>query len=59
MRREQVVIDVRGVPPGARVTAHVHDHTHDFAPTEAVLAGGKLTLKKSDAESAAFLVEFE
>ena len=59
MRRERLVIDVRGVPPGAKVTAHVHDHTHDFAPAEATFADGRLTLGKSDAESAAFLVEFE
>lgn len=59
MRRERLDIDVLGVPPGAKVTAHVHDHTHDFAPVEAAFADGKLTLRKSDAESAAFLVEFE
>lgn len=33
--------------------------THDFAPAEATFADGRLTLGKSDAESAAFLVEFE
>lgn len=59
MRRRHLVIDVRGVAPDAKVTAHVHDQTHDFAPTEATFADGRLTLEKSDAESAAFLVEFE
>jgi len=52
-------VDVKGIPAGAKVTAHVHDYTHDLAPADFTFADGVLTLKKSDDESAAFIVEFE
>ena len=59
MRLETLAVDVRGVPPDARVTARVHDETHDCAPADFTFADGRLTLRKSSRESAAFLVTFD
>jgi len=59
VRTNELVVAVQGVSTGAKVTARVHDYTHDLAPADFTFKDGKLTLKKSDDESAAFLVEFE
>jgi len=59
VRTNELVVAVQGVPAGAKVTARVHDYTHDLAPADFTFANGQLTLRKCDDESAAFLVEFE
>ena len=59
VRTDCIVVDVKGVPADAKVTATVHDYTHDLAPADFAFENGKLTLRKPDCESAAFLVEFE
>jgi len=59
VRTKELVVDVAGVPAGAKVSARVHDYTRDLAPADVTFADGKLTLRKPDEESAAFLVTFE
>ena len=59
VREKEFAVDVKGVPAGAQVTAVVHDDARDTAPADFTFADGKLTLRKSDGESAAFLVTFE
>lgn len=59
VRTNELVVAVQGVPADAKVTARVHDFTHDLAPADFSFDAGVLTLRKSDEESAAFLVEFE
>jgi len=59
VRTNELVVAVQGVPTGAKVTARVHDYTHDLAPADFTFKDGELTLRKTDDESAAFLVEFE
>jgi len=59
VRTNELVVAVQGVPADARVTARVHDYTRDLAPADFTFKDGKLTLRKADDESAAFLVEFE
>ena len=58
VRTNELTVAVRGVAADARVTARVHDYTHDLSPAEVEFKDGMLTLKKFDKESAAFLVEF-
>ena len=55
----EVAVDVKGIPAGAKVSARVHDYTRDLAPADFTFIGGRLTLKKADANSAAFFVTFE
>ena len=55
----EVAVDVKGIPDGAKITARVHDYTRDLAPADFTFIGGRLTLKKADANSAAFFVTFE
>jgi len=59
VRTNELVVAVQGVPAGAKATARVHDYTHNLGPADFTFADGKLTLRKADCESAAFLVEFE
>ena len=54
---KEVAIDVKGIPDGC-VKAWVHDYAHDYETVPARIANGRLTLTKSDANSAAFLVLF-
>ena len=58
-RASAVCVKVAGVGARARVRAVVHDGRHDVEPIAASFVGGQLMLKKSDQESAAFLVSFE
>ena len=54
----QIEVDVKGVEPGAKATCTVLDYTHDLTAHPVSFADGRLTLMKSDGNSAAFLVEF-
>ena len=54
----KIEIDVKGVPAGAKVSAEMHDFAHDRAPAAFDFENGRLTLRKNDSESAAFLVSF-
>lgn len=51
-------VEVKGVAPGERPKVMIHDHERDFAPAEFDFTQGVLKLKKRNADSAAFLVEF-
>ena len=55
----EVSVDVKGIPADAKASVRIHDYTHDCAPADFTFADGKLVLKKTDAQSAAFLVTFE
>ena len=57
-RAGEISLDVKGVAPDSEGEALVHDYTRDFERFPVRLSGGRLTLKKADAESAAFLVTF-
>ena len=57
--RRDIAVDVKGVPAGTKVSAKVHDFTHDCEPCAVRFEDGRLTLTKADANSAAFLVTFE
>ena len=59
VRTDCIVVDEKGGPADAKVTATVHDYTRDLAPADFTFEDGRLTLRKPDLESAAFLVEFE
>lgn len=59
VRTNELVVAVTGVPADAKVTACVHDALRDSAPADFTFAGGKLTLRKPDCESAAFFVTFD
>ena len=58
MCMDKIEIDVKGVPAGAKVSAEMHDFAHDRAPAAFDFENGRLTLRKNDSESAAFLVSF-
>ena len=58
-KEPKLTVDVKGLKAGAKAKCTVLDHTHDLAAHPAALADGKLTLEKTDANSAAFFVEFE
>lgn len=52
--------EVKGVPANAKAGCAILDWTHDLDPHERVsFADGKLSLRKNDSFSAAFLVKFE
>ena len=57
-RAGEISLDVKGVAPDSEGEALVHDYTRDFERFPVRLSGGRLTLKKADAESAAFFVTF-
>ena len=57
-RANEIAIEVKGVPADAKVTAWVHDYTRNFERVPVSFANGKLLIKKVDANSAAFWVEF-
>ena len=59
VRKKEIVIEVKGVPADAKVSAEIHDYTRDRAQAEVEFKDGKLTLTKPDEESAAWLVYFE
>ena len=54
-----LAVEVKGVAPGAKATCEVLDWTHDLEPHDVKFADGKLSFKKNDSFSAAFLVKFE
>jgi len=56
---KELVVDVKGVPAGAKPKARLHDYTHDVAPLDVTFADGRLTIRKPDAESAVVVVQFE
>ena len=58
-KAQKLAVDMKGLRAGAQARCTVLDHTHDLAAHPAAFADGKLTLEKTDANSAAFLVEFE
>ena len=58
-RAKELVIDVKGVPTGAKAKARIHDYTHDAASLDVTFSDGCLTIKKPDTESAAVVVRFE
>lgn len=55
----EIGVDVKGIAPDAKVSCLLLDDKHDLVSYPATFAGGKLTLRKSDDHSAAFLVTFE
>ena len=52
---KEIVVDMKGAPDG-EVKAWVHDFTRDYEQIPARIENGRLTLKKVDTNSAAFLV---
>ena len=52
-------IAVSGADAGAKVSATILDWTHDLEPHAVKFEDGKLTLRKNDSYSAAFLITFE
>ena len=55
----RIEVEVRGAAADSKVRCTLLDYTHDLAPHDAVFSGGRLTLARPDAFSAAFLVEFD
>ena len=55
---EDISVEVDGVPADAKVSAWVHDYTRDFESIPVKFEGGKVLIKKADANSAAYLVTF-
>ena len=53
-----ITVEVEGVPSWHLPRVFLHDHAHDMEPLPVRFIDGKLTLKKPDANSAAFLVLF-
>ena len=56
--KRQITIDVKGVGAEQSPEVWLHDNTHDLERIPASFADGKLVLKKSDRNSAAFLILF-
>jgi len=56
---DEIVIDVKGVPEGARVEATLLDNDHDPQPVDFSFSAGKLVLRKNDAGSAVCLIEID
>ena len=54
----EIIVDVKGVPSWHVPRVFLHDHTHDMEPLPLRFIDGKLTLKKPDTNSAAFLILF-
>ena len=52
-------IAVSGVEADAKASATILDWTHDLEPHAVKFENGKLTIRKNDSYSAAFLVEFK
>ncbi len=59
VRTKEITVDVKGIPADAKVKATVLDYTQDLASAQVIFKDGKLTIPKTDEESAAYLVEFE
>ena len=55
---EEITVEVKGVPSWHLPRVFLHDHTHDMEPLPLRFMDGKLTLKKPDTNSAAFLILF-
>lgn len=55
---KEIVVKVEGIAPGREIWAWRHDYSNDRARIALRLIGGKLVLKKTDENSAAFLVMF-
>ena len=56
---EKISVTVKGVEGAKKVTARVLNLEKDLEPVAVEMKGGKFTLAKPDAYSAAFLVTFE
>ena len=54
----EISVDITGMPENGKPTVLMHDYTHDLAQVPAVFSDGKLLLKKTDTNSAAFLIMF-
>ena len=54
---KEIAVDVKGAPDG-EVKVLLHDFTHDLDSIPGRIEGGRIVLKKPDANSAAFLVMF-
>ena len=54
----ELSIEVKGVAPDAECKVRVHDYERNLEVVKAKLEGGRLTLPKRDANSAAFVVTF-
>ena len=55
---DEIAVDVKGVAADGEVRGWVHDYARDCEPFATRISGGKITLKKGDANSAAFLLTF-
>ncbi len=55
---KEIAVEIEGVAAGQNIWAWRHDHGDDYIRIPLRLIGGKLVLKKSDENSAAFLVMF-
>ena len=56
---EKISVTVKGVEGAKKVAARVLSFEKDLEPVDVKMKGGKFTLAKPDAYSAAFLVTFE
>ena len=56
--KHDLEIAVAGIGPNAKTTCEVLDWTHDLEPHPVKFGNGKLSLRKNDSFSAAFLVKF-
>jgi hypothetical protein len=55
---KEIVVNIEGIEPGRSVYAWRHDHNGNRTRLSLRILGGKLVLKKTDENSAAFLVMF-
>ena len=55
----EIEVAVKGVPADAKAECVVLDYTHDLEPHEVTFKDGVLKIRKNDANSAAFAVEFK
>ena len=55
----RIRVEVKGVAADAKTSCAILDYGHDLAPHGVEFADGRLELVKTDANSAAFFVEFE
>jgi hypothetical protein len=55
---QEITVDVKGVPPNSETRAFVHDFTRDFEPVVSRCRNGRVTIRKNDSNSAAYLIWF-